>query len=106
MMLGTILVEARTRTRRSSSSIGVFSISLPGGSGACSAYCTGSCAHPDHPDAAGIHPRMASERQGPEGDVVLEPPSLLALNYGRATALATLTAHIVYGVLLGVLLSS
>ena len=54
----------------------------------------------------GVHPRMASERQGPEGDVVLEPPSLLALNYGRATAIVTLTAHIVYGVLLGVLLSS
>lgn len=53
----------------------------------------------------GIHPRMASDRQGPDRDVVLEPPGLLGLNYGRATALVTLGAHVVYGALLGVLLS-
>jgi hypothetical protein len=57
------------------------------------------------PALPGIHPRMASERQGPEGDVVLEPPGLLGLNYGRATAVVTLGAHAVYGSLLGVLLS-
>ncbi len=53
----------------------------------------------------GIHPRMASERQGPTGDVVLEPPGPLALNYGRATAAVTLAAHVAYGSLLGILLS-
>lgn len=53
----------------------------------------------------GIHPRMASERQGPDRAVVLEPPGLLGLNYGRATALVTLVAHVAYGGLLGVLLS-
>jgi hypothetical protein len=53
----------------------------------------------------GIHPRMASDRQGPEHDVTLEPPGFLALNYGRATALVTLAAHAVYGILLGLLLS-
>jgi len=53
----------------------------------------------------GIHPRMASDRQGPDREVVLEPPGLLGLNYGRATALVTLGAHVVYGGLLGVLLS-
>ena len=52
----------------------------------------------------GIHPRMASDRQGPSGDVTLEPPGLLGLNYGRATALVTLAAHVIYGVLLGLLL--
>ena len=52
----------------------------------------------------GIHPRMASDRQGPKGDVMLEPPGLLGLNYGRATALVTLAAHVVYGILLGILL--
>ncbi len=57
------------------------------------------------PALPGIHPRMASDRQGPEGDVVLEPPGLLGLNYGRATALVTLGAHGVYGGLLGLLLS-
>jgi hypothetical protein len=53
----------------------------------------------------GIHPRMASDRTGPSHDVVLEPPGLFALNYGRATATVTLTAHAVYGSLLGILLT-
>lgn len=53
----------------------------------------------------GFHPRMASDRQGPRGDIVLEPPGLLGLNYGRATAFVTLGAHFVYGILLGVFLS-
>lgn len=52
----------------------------------------------------GIHPRMASDRQGPKGRTVLEPPGLLGLNYGRSTAFVTLAAHVAYGVLLGVLL--
>jgi hypothetical protein len=54
----------------------------------------------------GIHPHMASERAGPQRDVVLEPPGLFGLNYGRATAVVTLGAHVVYGMLLGGLLSS
>lgn len=57
------------------------------------------------PALPGIHPRMASDRQGPKGDVVLEPPGLFGLNYGRATAVVTLIAHAVYGGLLGTLLS-
>lgn len=57
------------------------------------------------PVLPGFHPRMASDRQGPKGDVILEPPGLLGLNYGRATALVTLAAHVVYGALLGTLLS-
>lgn len=54
----------------------------------------------------GVHPRMASDRQGPGDDVTLEPPGFLALNYGRATAAVTLLAHVVYGMLLGAFLSS
>lgn len=53
----------------------------------------------------GVHARMGSERQGPRTDVILEPPGLFALNYGRATALVTFLAHVAYGTLLGVLLS-
>lgn len=53
----------------------------------------------------GIHPRMASDRQGPSRDVTLEPPGLLGLNYGRATALVTLIAHVIYGMLLGMTLN-
>ena len=54
----------------------------------------------------GIHPRMASDRTGPGRDVALEPPGLFALNYGRATAVVTLLAHVAYGSLLGTFLRS
>ena len=53
----------------------------------------------------GVHPRMASDRSGPDLHAVLEPPGPLALNYGRQTPLFTLLAHVVYGALLGALLS-
>jgi uncharacterized membrane protein YagU involved in acid resistance len=56
------------------------------------------------PLAAGVHPRVASERAGPSLDAVLEPPGLLALNYGRETPLVTIAAHVVYGAILGAFL--
>ena len=52
----------------------------------------------------GIHPRMASERAGPDSTALLEPPGLLALNYGVSTPLVTIAAHVVYGVVLGMAL--
>ncbi|MFN2526289.1 MAG: hypothetical protein ABR505_08500 [Actinomycetota bacterium] len=52
----------------------------------------------------GIHPRMASERSGPDPERVLEPPGLFAHNYGRQTTLVTLVAHMIYGALLGTFL--
>ncbi len=58
------------------------------------------------PVLPGVHSRMASDRQGPDGNVTLEPPGLLGLNYGRATAIVTLVAHISYGTLLGLLLKA
>jgi hypothetical protein len=54
----------------------------------------------------GVHPRMASYRTGPSRDVVLEPPGLFGLNYGRATAAVTFGAHIAYGALLGTVLDA
>ena len=53
---------------------------------------------------AGINPRIGSLRAGPESHAVLEPPGLLALNYGYQTPLVAVTAHVLYGVLLGALL--
>lgn len=47
-----------------------------------------------------VHPRMASERAGPEF-ALLEPPALFAQNYGRQTVLVTLLAHVIYGTILG-----
>jgi hypothetical protein len=53
----------------------------------------------------GVHPRMASERSGPELHTVLEPPGPFGLNYGRETFLFTLVAHVAYGTLLGAFLN-
>jgi hypothetical protein len=44
---------------------------------------------------------MASERAGPNSTAVLEPPGLFALNYGIATPIVALGAHVVYGAVLG-----
>jgi hypothetical protein len=49
----------------------------------------------------GIHPRMASEQEGPEMARGLEPPGFFALNYGYQTPVAVLLAHAVYGAVLG-----
>jgi hypothetical protein len=49
----------------------------------------------------GLHPRMASEAQGPTVVRQLEPPGPLALNYGVGTPLSILVAHVVFGVILG-----
>jgi hypothetical protein len=51
-----------------------------------------------------IHPRMATERAGPTSTTILEPPGLLALNYGWSTPLVMVAAHAVYGAVLGLLL--
>jgi hypothetical protein len=48
-----------------------------------------------------LHPRMASEQQGPTPTRHLEPPGFLALNYGRRTPVTALLAHLAYGSILG-----
>ncbi len=52
----------------------------------------------------GVHPRMASLRAGPSSTAVLEPPGLLALNYGIQTPVVAIVAHVLYGTVLGTLL--
>lgn len=54
----------------------------------------------------GVHPRMASTRAGPSNSAVLEPPGLLALNYGIQTPAVAIVAHVFYGVVLGLLLGA
>jgi hypothetical protein len=58
------------------------------------------------PTLAGIHPRMASSRAGPESTAVLEPPGLVGLNYGPQTPLVAMAAHLAYGIVLGLLLDA
>ena len=49
----------------------------------------------------GLHPRMATEQQGPTVVRQLEPPGFLALNYGYQTPVSVLIAHLAYGIILG-----
>jgi uncharacterized membrane protein YagU involved in acid resistance len=53
------------------------------------------------PALPAMHPRMASEQQGPTPTRQLEPPGFMALNYGRRTPLSVILAHLVYGGILG-----
>jgi uncharacterized membrane protein YagU involved in acid resistance len=48
-----------------------------------------------------LHPRMASEEQGPTVTRQLEPPGFLALNYGYQTPVSVVIAHVIYGAILG-----
>jgi hypothetical protein len=48
-----------------------------------------------------LHPRMASEQQGPTPTRHLEPPGFMALHYGRRTPLSVILAHLAYGSILG-----
>lgn len=48
-----------------------------------------------------MHPRVASEYDGPSPHRRLEPPGFLALHYGYRTPIVTLAAQTVYGAVLG-----
>ena len=48
-----------------------------------------------------LHPRMASERHGPNARRQLEPPGFMALNYGYQTPLSVLVSHAAFGAIIG-----
>lgn len=48
-----------------------------------------------------IHPRIATEYEGPSAKRRLEPPGFMGLNYGLRTPMTTMVGQIVYGGLLG-----
>jgi hypothetical protein len=48
-----------------------------------------------------IHPRMGTTFTAADSSPLLEPPGFLMLNYGRATPLLTIVAHLVYGAIVG-----
>lgn len=48
-----------------------------------------------------MHPRMASEQQGPTASRQLQPPGFMALHYGMRTPVSVLLGHAVYGGILG-----
>ena len=48
-----------------------------------------------------VHPRMASDYDGPVDTPQLEPPGFLGLNYGPQTPLTTMAGQVVFGAVLG-----
>jgi hypothetical protein len=48
-----------------------------------------------------IHPRIATDYDGPTSRRRLEPPGFLGLNYGLGTPLTALCAHVAYGLVIG-----
>jgi hypothetical protein len=55
------------------------------------------------PVLPGLHPRMVSDFRGPEPTRLLEPPGYFAMNYGWKTPFVLLSAHVIYGAVLGTL---
>ena len=53
------------------------------------------------PALPAIHPRMATESQGPTVVRQLEPPGFLALHYGIRTPIVAIAAHVVFVAILG-----
>lgn len=53
------------------------------------------------PFIAGLHPRMATEQDGPDARRALQPPGFFGLNYGRRTPLFGVFSHLVYGLIMG-----
>ena len=53
-----------------------------------------------------IHPRMGTPDSAANSSPLLEPPGFMLLNYGRATPLVTLAAHIAYGGIVGLFIGS
>lgn len=48
-----------------------------------------------------MHPRMATEEQGPTPTRQLEPPGFMAMHYGARTPVSLILTHLLYGSILG-----
>jgi hypothetical protein len=48
-----------------------------------------------------VHPKMGTPFSGADSSPLLEPPGFMMMNYGRATPLVSLAAHIAYGAIVG-----
>ena len=48
-----------------------------------------------------VHPHMGTPYSAAPDTPLLEPPGFMLLNYGRATPVVTVVAHVAYGALIG-----
>jgi len=52
-----------------------------------------------------VHPRMGTPFSASNDTPLLESPGFLLLNYGRATPVVTILAHVIYGGIIGALVA-
>lgn len=48
-----------------------------------------------------VHPRLGTFYSAANSESFLEPPGFMLMNYGRATPIVTLLAHLLYGAIVG-----
>ena len=48
-----------------------------------------------------IHPRMATSESAANSSPLLEPPGFMLVNYGHATPVVSILAHLAYGAIVG-----
>jgi hypothetical protein len=48
-----------------------------------------------------VHPRMGSTHTAADSTPLLEPPGFMMRNYGRATPIANVVVHVLYGAIVG-----
>ena len=48
-----------------------------------------------------VHPRMGSTHTAADSTPLLEPPGFMMRNYGRATPVANIVVHVLYGAIVG-----
>lgn len=48
-----------------------------------------------------VHPRLGTFYSAANSEPLLEPPGFMLMNYGRATPIVTLLAHLLYGAIVG-----
>lgn len=52
-----------------------------------------------------VHPRMGTSETAADEISLIEPPGFLMLNYGRNSALVAIAAHVVYGAIIGLIVT-
>ena len=52
-----------------------------------------------------VHPRMATSHSAANTEALLEPPGFMLMNYGQATPVVTVLAHLLYGAIVGAMIA-
>jgi hypothetical protein len=53
-----------------------------------------------------VHPRMATFYSAANSEGLVEPPGFMLMNYGQATPIITVLAHLLYGVIVGAMIAT